>query len=167
MQAILIPYDGSDAKKVKLLTFRAAIQEEPAGSRRCEEYLRFIPDPLDYEDWASHAWLRRSLVDLGNLDPNEQGRDPRYPRGPYFMYKCSVSGSAECPPNEYFMRAMDLLGIKGVPGVYGNAFIFKIKMPASDGYRVKYDHVDSDQMYNLFQRNGYTPPEIIAWLAKQ
>lgn len=174
VHVIWIPGDGS-ALRLEALPWLSVSDLDywPEESAELEHYLGHIPDLIGrcelpayehwpgFKAWRDYAWQHRSLVDLGYMDPDKQpGELSEYP-GPYFMYKCSKE-SEVLACNKHFE------GVPGAAGVYGDAFIFKVKEPAFiDWLMVRYDELDEDFIRNAFKGKGIASEDCLKWLSEQ
>ncbi|KAL9072032.1 MAG: hypothetical protein Q9161_003806 [Pseudevernia consocians] len=150
---------GTKMYKVKLPLLEAATVEYSDESWLLEGRLQYLPNVFRHGDWLGHGGKDRSLINLGNLHPDEAARVNGDKLGPYFMYKC-IMKSTGCLPNEHFKGALDAADALGSRDVYGSVFIFKVKKIYEDG-RVRYDRVDMDTIWNAFSERDFSPEDIL------
>ena len=163
---VRIPSNGNLSRIVRLpLEIARANADSDNAARQYEDLLKHVPNLLAYRNWNGQAWKHRSLIDLGNADP-DQTREQRWGRrGPYFMYKCSKEGIG-LAPNENFERAQG--ATNDAPRIYGDVYIFKLKEPAFDASGVvRYDILDEDFTEYAFKGEGVDADESLKWLAAQ
>ncbi len=166
VEVLCIPADGNaEVEKVVAPSVKAAELGRGDESFMHENWLVQVPNIFDFEGWKVHGRDHRCLVGLGELHPDQAVPKLSDRRGPYFMYSCIKEGKG-CRPNEHFQKAKDAQddtqGFR--TSIYGSAFIFKIKEPASgtEGI-VKYDGLNTEKMWLAFEEKNITP-KILVWL---
>ena len=163
VDVLCIPADGN-AKWTKVVVplVKAAEMEHGDQSFMHENWLVQVPNIFDDEGWKVHGRNHRCLVQLGELHPDQFPPQLSDRRGPYFMYTCIKEGKG-CPPNEHFQKAMRAQDSK--TGIYGSAFIFKIKEPAFDTKGiVRYGDLDTEKMWLAFEKREIAFEKILVWL---
>lgn len=162
-KVVRIPRSGHRMTVVKLpLSETDRLGDPTDESQRSENNLKHVPDLLEYTYWQLHAWKYRSLVDLGSLDMEQSTEEAQKHHGPYFMCKCSTE-SQNYGRNKRFKK------IEGAAGVYGSAFIFKVKEPATfdEQGMIEYEDLDENFIRDAFEGKGLADVESLKWLANK
>ena len=142
IDVVQIPHNRGPIGIITLpLTLTTGFGTITTGCDQHEKHLTRVPDVRDnrFEGSRHFASKYRELVDLGDMDPEQNPRDRYSKRGPYYMYKLSCGARRDLPDmlNQCFEDA-------GAYDVYGSAFIFKVKTPASQSKSgfAEYDNLD-------------------------
>ena len=168
IDVVRIPYDGLPMEIVTVPLMHAAEYiTTSCHAVYSEKHLTYVPRLSGYIDWRIHASKLRELVNLGNLDPEQSRRERFEEAGPYFMYRFSSRAckALDRKRNEHFRNA------KGAESVYGDAFIFKVKRPASqdEDRVVEYENLDKSFIDFVFKgKKGKFPSasECLRWMSK-
>ena len=165
IDVVQIPHNGFGVGIVTLpLMLTTDFGNVTSGS---EGHLTRVPDVRNNKYAASHQVARtyRKLVDLGEMNPEQNPRDRYQQRGPYYMYRLSEDARRYLPDmlNEHFVRA------EGAGRVYGTAFIFKVRVPASQSKSGEVEYQDLDQNFidSAFKGRGLSASESLKWLSRQ
>ena len=166
INAVHIPHNGFPMEIVTLPLMHAAEYGIlTSHSKYPEIYLTHVPCLAQYTDWQFYGNRYRGLVDLGNMDPDQSCQERFQGDGPYFMYKFSRRARKVLTrhPNKHFES------VEGAEEVYGNAFIFKVKRPASQSESgvVEYEDLDKSFIDSAFKGKGISASESLRWLSKQ
>ena len=160
---ICIPANGSPLNVIRVNLRLAPL--EVSGSVASSEYgFELLPDLVACADWDQKDWDSRTLVDLGNMDPDERIAHHSKRLGPYLMYKSFSEDARKRPqaPNRHF------LGVENIEPVYGSVYIFKVKnaMKPDDSSSI-YEDLDKSFIDSAFKRKGISNPKSLRWLALQ
>lgn len=127
-----------------------------------KDYLKHVPDPECYRIVQSYNIKYPSLIDLGNMDPDQTLEERSQRHGPYFMWR--QTSEADTAKNEN----KSCSAFKDKATMFGDVYIFKVKEPAFDAEgNVGYDDLDDDFVETAFKGKGIEALESLRWLAEQ
>lgn len=174
VDAIRIPRDGGRLGIARIpltLLSKKDIDAGPYEASELQHYLKRVPDLMKNlpigDDWRAYSWDFRSLVSLGDMNPDQTPDELSERRGPYFMYICYQGMEYQDfrghEFNEHFTRVL-----AGKAVVHGDVFIFKVKEHPFDRFgMVRYDALDDDIIKHAFNGHGIDSDEGLKWLAEQ
>ena len=127
-----------------------------------KDYLKHVPDPECYRIVQDNNTKYPSLVDLGNMDPDQTLEERSQRHGPYFMWRQTSYADTAKNENKSFSAFKDKATI------FGDVYIFKVKEPAFDAAgNVGYDDLDDKFIKTAFKGKGISAFESLKWLAEQ
>ena len=163
VDVICIPVNGSPLNVIRVDLRLAPL--EVSGSVASAEYgVELVPDLVACADWDQKDWNSRTIVDLGDMDPDERVARPSKRLGPYLLYKSFSEDARKRPqaPNRHF------LGLENIEPVYGSVYIFKVKnaMKPDDKSSI-YEDLDESLIDSAFEGRGISNRKSLRWLALQ
>ena len=168
VDVIRIPQSGLPLEIVKLPVIPTSeFGVTSSGSYQYECCFTIVPYLLcgEYEDWRLRASNYLELVNLGNLDPEQKPKDGFQQFGPYFLYKFPKIARSIMSGrwNKHFLSA------EGAEEVYGDAFIFKVKVLAHENKSAvaRYEDLDKELINSAFKGKGISAKESLIWLSSQ